>query len=121
MRGRHLRSCVVAIAALPFACGCLAGGGGEKTVFDESERYQVRFANRDASRAFHEGLASADREDYTDGGGFFVLFLAGGGGSTFYETQFYNAQVRRADIDRDGEITEEEALDYRDAVTAESE
>lgn len=119
MRG-HCRLCVVALAALLFTCGCLAGGGGEKTVFDESERCQVRFASRGASQAFHEGLARADRDDYTDGGGFFVLFLAGGGSSTFYETQFYNAQVRRADIDRDGEITAEEALDYRDAVTAES-
>jgi hypothetical protein len=120
MKAHGSRSCLVVAAALPLVGGCLAMGGGEKTRFDEAERIAVRFANRTASNAFYEGFANADRGDFTDGGGFFVLLLAGGGGSTFYETHFYNAQVRRADVDRDGEITEEEALGYRDAVGAES-
>lgn len=115
--GRYSRFYLVGLAALPFVCSCLAMGGGKETLFNESERTPVRFANRSASHAFYEGLARADRTDYTDGGGFFVLFLAAGGGNTFHETEFYNAQVRRADIDLDGEITEEEALDYRGLVT----
>ena len=76
---------------------------------------------RSASVSIAGGVARADRGDYRDGGGFFVLLIAGGGGSTFYETQFYNAQVRRADIDRDGVITEEEAIEYRNVVTKENE
>ena len=120
-RGRSRRLIAVGLAALPFVSSCLAMGGGDKTLFDESQRYSVRFANRNASHAFYEGLGRADRDDYTDGGGFVVLFLAGGGGSVFHETPFYNAQVRRADVDRDGEITEEEALDYLAQVTAERE
>ena len=121
MKGHGSHACLVVAAALPLVGGCLAMGGGEKTCFDEDERITVRFANRTASNAFYQGFARADRGDYTDGGGFFVLLLAGGGGSLFHETQFYNAQVRRADVDRDGEITEEEALGYREAVIAESE
>src|SRR5687768_2200785 len=92
---------------LPLVSGCLAFGGGHEIRFDESLRYPVSFASIEAAGLFHEGLARASRKGFTEGGGFGILFLFGHGRGVFHETEFYNAQVRAADIDRDGILTGE--------------
>lgn len=105
------------LLALPFLAGCIAMGGGRLIEFDEEARYEVKFENSEAARVFYEGLDLSDRDDYTEEGGFVVLLLVGGGESVFFETEHYNAQVRRADADRDGTISEEEASAYLDALS----
>ena len=78
--------------------------------------YPVSFASIEAARLFHEGLERANREHFTEGGGWGILFLFGYGHGVFHETEFYNAQVRDADADRDGIITLEEATAYHEHV-----
>ena len=39
-------------------------------------------------------------------------FLVARGGKLYHETAHYNAEVRLADVNRDGDITEEEAQAY---------
>ncbi len=106
------------LSIAPLLGGCLFMGGGHAVRIDESARIPIRFESIAASNDFHAGMAHADRTDYTDGGGFVVLLLAGAGESEFHETPFYNAQVRRADIDRDERISNDEARAYREAMTA---
>ena len=104
------------LAILPLVSGCLAFGGGYEIRFDESLRYPVRFSSIEAAGLFHEGLDRANRDHFTEGGGFGILFVFGHGGGVFHETEFYNAQVRAADADRDGNITDEEAAAYHERI-----
>ena len=90
-------------------------GGTKKTSY-EGDRLTVKFESVDASKEFYRGMSNADRADFIDGGGFVILFVFGRGSATFHETRFYNAQVRQADVNRDGLITEEEAKSYRKNV-----
>ncbi len=113
---RPQRRPLVALALCALLPGCLMAGGGNRIEFDEDIRLPVRFASPAACEAFHAGLDLSDRAPFTRGRGFYVLLLAGGGERVFHETQHWNAQVRRADADADGTITEDEATRYRASV-----
>ncbi|MCI0650949.1 MAG: hypothetical protein L0Z55_03605 [Planctomycetes bacterium] len=109
----------LALAALPLVCGCLVMGGGNRLRYVATPRLEVSFSSIAAADEFYRGIAAADRGDYTEGGGFFVIPLLVMGGATFHETEFYNAQVRRTDVDRDTVISDAEAAAYRAAMEAE--
>lgn len=107
---------------LSLASGCTLAGG-HRVIIHEKERISVRFENLNASKLFYKGMNESDRDDFTDHGGMLVLGIGMGGGEAFHETAYYNAQVRMADIDRNGVITEAEAGAYLqridDAIEAE--
>ena len=103
---------LIPILLFPLVCGCVVMGGGHEIVFDEEHRLPVRFASVAASDAFHDGLEMADPDEFEEAGGFVVFGLVAMGGEIFHETQFYNAQVRLADVDRDGVIDDAEASRY---------
>lgn len=107
---------VATMACATLLSGCVFGGGGQHITYEESIRLQVSFASVVASSVFHSALEEADRGDFTEGGGMFILFVFALGGANFHETQFYNAQVRIADANRNGVITEEEAENYAEWV-----
>ena len=92
--------------------GCLFVGGTKRIEFDKARRISVRFSSVKAAHDFHEGLRRSDRDAYTDEGGFVVPLIVARGGKVYHETEHYNAEVRLADVNRDGEITEEEAQAY---------
>ena len=92
--------------------GCLFMGGGDRVEIDEERRYRVQFSSVEAARVFHRALEASDHDLFVNEGGFMIPFVAFAGGSVFHETDHYNAQVRLADVDRNGEITEEEASAY---------
>ena len=95
-----------------FLTGCLVLGGSQRTEFDETKRISVKFSSVKAAHDFQEGLRQSDRDAYTDVGGFVVPFVVARGGRVYHETEHYNAAVRLADVNRDDEITEEEAQAY---------
>ena len=92
--------------------GCVVFGGGSEVVYDEARRMRVSFASLDASSDFYNGMELADEAPFSESGGIFVIGLALVGGETFYETQFYNAQLRMADVNRDTIIDDAEAEHY---------
>lgn len=107
------QSAVFGLALLPLlTTGCLFVGGTQRTEFEEAKRIPVKFRSTRAAHDFHEGLRQSDREAYTDVGGFVMPFLVARGGELYHETAHYNAEVRLADVNRDSDITEEEAQAY---------
>lgn len=107
------QSTVLGLVLLPlFTTGCLFVGGTEWTEFEEAKRIPVKFLSVGAAHDFHEGLRRSDREAYTDARGFVMPFLVARGGKFYHETAHYNAEVRLADVNRDSDITEEEAQAY---------
>ena len=99
-----------------FVSGCVVMGGGDEVIFEEALRYEVQFESVVASRDFYRGLEASDREGFTEASGFVIAGLFAYGGDRFYETQHYNAQVRRADVDGDSLITDAEASAYRERM-----
>ncbi len=111
------RAAGLGLALFPlFGSGCLYLGESRQTDFDESKRTAVRFATARAARQFHDGFRSSDREAHTDHDAFVMPFLVAQGEWVYHETAHYNAEVRLADVDRDGSITEEEAHAYLEHV-----
>ena len=105
---------ILALLSLP--TGCLCVGGSQQTKFNEVERIAVKFPSARAAQDFHDGLEQSDRKAFTETHGFVVPLLFARGGELYHETVHYNAEVRLADVDRDGEITEAEAQEYVEYV-----
>ncbi|MEM7306567.1 MAG: hypothetical protein AAF682_07850 [Planctomycetota bacterium] len=111
------RLAVLGTALLPLLCtGCLAVGLTERSEFEEAQRTPVKFPSARAADDFHAGLRESDREVYVEANTFVVPFLVARRSELYHETDHYNAEVRRADVDRDGEITEDEARTYLGSV-----
>ena len=108
-----MRASILLIGLAPLLSSCLLAHGGTKVIVVEEPRIDVSFESGQAADDFYRGLYDSDRSTYTDAGGYYLIGVAMGGGSTFHETAHYNAQVRQADIDGDGVITEAEAKGYR--------
>ncbi len=108
----------LALASLLIS-SCVVVGATKRTEIDEAGRLPVRFPSVQAAHDFHEGLRQSDRAAYTDASGLAVPLLFGRATETYHETAHYNAEVRLADVDRDGAITEEEARAYLDLVLRE--
>ena len=106
----------MSVALVPVLSGCLVMRGARSVEVEEQERIAVRFESSTAADVFFEALARSSREDHTDERGFAVPFLAIGGETIFHETRHFNAQVRMADVDRDGNISQTEAAAYLDRV-----
>jgi len=92
--------------------GCLYAGGAKRIESDEDSRIVVRFSGTEAAREFHEAFRRSDPEPYTEKSGFIVPLVLARGEAVYHETLHYNAAVRRADVDRDGRITTDEAREY---------
>ena len=101
------------LALLPLLTpGCLFVGVTERTEFEEAKRIPVRFLSERAAHDFHDAHRQSDREQYTDVDHFVMPFLVGREQKLYRETAHYNAGVRLADVNRDSDITEDEARAY---------
>lgn len=107
-----MRASILLIGLAPLLSGCLLAHGGTKVFVNEASRSHVSFESGQAADDFYRGLHDSDRSTYSDTHGYYLVGIAMGGGITFHETAHYNAQVRQADIDIDGVITEGEAKGY---------
>lgn len=116
---RRIAACGLALLPI-FSSGCLYLGASERIDFDEAKRLPVKCASAQAARDFHAAIRLSDKDEYTDKGGWVMALLLARGHSLYHETAHYNAAVRRADVNRDGTITEEEAQSFLAEVTRES-
>ena len=95
--------------------GCAVGYMSFQHEIDERARAPVRFASPLAARAFHSVLAqrlAAPKHGGTSTVYVPIPFVLVVVLATVHETEFYNAQVKRADQDSDGTISEQEAQSY---------
>ena len=94
------------VLSLSFLTGCVSLE--RELEFSDAERLEIRFENAEASGAFHRVMRRA-KVYYSEQKIQFLFPVYVRVKWTLHETEFYNALVRRTDVDRDGEITESEA------------
>jgi len=88
------------------ASGCI--GVSRRVETSEENRLQIGFENSEAARLFY--LSMLKPKPYmSDQSILFAFPFAIGIEWVLHETEWYNHQVRRADIDQDGQISEQEA------------
>ena len=99
--------------------GCLAVSMKNKWVYDEASRVSVVFESGEASQIFHSKLrldALKKGNPYVGSTQFGIPFVVFIDHTIIYETAYYNARVREADINGDGVITVEEAKNLSSGV-----
>lgn len=109
------RECAVVLCSVVVATslsGCLAISTKQRIETDEKSRVSVKFESAEAAAIFHAKLDTSkiDRNAPFFGKTTFgIPFIVLIDHRILYETTYYNAQVRKADINADGNITLEEA------------
>lgn len=86
--------------------GCI--GISRKVETSEKDRLPIRFENAEASRLFYSEM-NEPKPYMSDQSYFLALPFAFGVEWVLHETEWFNHQVRRSDIDADGLLTEQEA------------
>ena len=104
---------VVVVAAV--SGGCLINSSREKVLEPDAPRTTVNFESEEALASFQKEVATRYPEGSEQNSSFFGVPFVVGISTTkvLSENAFYNAQVRKADADGDGTISNAEARAYR--------
>ena len=97
---------LVIVVLFLFSNGCVAVS--RRVEYSDVERLKIRFEGVAAAKAFWSSFHRL-KPYHSDMNWIVSPLLLVRVEWVLHETEFYNAQVRKADVDRDGVITEAEA------------
>ena len=93
--------------------GCVAYRGSHEVVVDDKAMAKVTFENSKARDVFYRKMMKKPKNAFVSRDEGYILGIVYAKKTTFYQTAFYNQQVRMADINGDGKITLKEAESYK--------